>query len=78
MEVFSGKVLDCLQLTPKWFSRCMCVYLYLHIHTHTHIYVFTNIGKINMAKYQQMMNLDGEYTADPCPSQLSARLNFFK
>ena len=28
MEVFRGKVLECLQLTPKWFSQCMCVCIY--------------------------------------------------
>lgn len=79
MEVFRGKVLECLQLTPKWFSQCMCVciYTYTYIYMHTHIYIFTYIGKIIMAKYQQMVSLDGEYVADPCPGQLFCTLKFF-
>lgn len=53
----------------------VCVYLYLYIDTH--IYIFTYTGKINMAKYQQMLSLDGEYVADPYPSQLFCMLKFF-
>ena len=53
MEVFRGKVLECLQLTPKWFSQCMrvCIYTYTYIYICTHIYILiyrqNNYGKIS-------------------------------